>query len=484
MFDFKTQPYDHQLTALEESWNREYYALFMEMGTGKSKVAIDTVAALAAAGEIDTVLIVAPKGVFDNWVKKEIPAHLPDSVPYKVVRWQPTFTKKFREQIAGIASPEVREPGVLSILVMNTEAFSSQKGAAAGLRYCQVNPDCMVILDESTSIKNKSAQRTKNLVKVGRCAKYRRILTGSPITKSPMDLYSQCDFLSESALNFRSYYSFQNRYAVIRRRKSGQGHYYDELTGFQRLEELGQKLDNFSLRLLKKECLDLPDKVYQRREVELTKEQKRLYKQMRDHALAQLSSGEIATVQSVLTAIMRLQQICCGHLQPDTGHIQEVPDNRLPTLMELTEEVSGKAIIWVTWTHDIHRIEKALKKRYGSTAVASYFGDTEQDDRQAIVDQFQDPDSDLRFFVGQPRTGGYGITLTEANTVIYFSNSYDLEIRLQSEDRAHRIGQQNKVTYIDLVSPGTIDEKILEALRDKINLASTVLREDAAEWLT
>jgi SNF2 family DNA or RNA helicase len=205
---------------------------------------------------------------------------------------------------------------------------------------------------------------------------------------------------------------------------------------------------------------------------------------MSDLALAKLTTGELSTTQSVLTQIMRLQQICCGHLQPDEGSIQEIPNNRLQELLDITEEIDGKAIIWATWTHDIHRIEKALKKRYGATAVNSYYGDTEQDERQEIVNRFQDPSSDLRFFIGQPKTGGYGITLTQANTVIYFSNSYDLEIRLQSEDRAHRIGQDSSVTYIDLVSPGTIDEKILGALRDKNNLAGTVLRENVANWLS
>jgi len=185
----------------------------------------------------------------------------------------------------------------------------------------------------------------------------------------------------------------------------------------------------------------------------------------------------------VLTQIMRLQQICCGHLQPDEGPIQEIKNNRLDELMDVIEEVNGKAIIWATWTYDIHRIEKALKKKWGSGVVASYYGETDQDDRQNIIERFQDPDSELRFFVGQPRTGGYGITLTEANTVIYFSNSYDLEIRLQSEDRAHRIGQKDNVTYVDLVSPGTIDERILAALRDKINIAGDVLGESAKDWL-
>lgn len=483
MFNFKTKPYEHQLKALEDSWDREHYGLFMEMGTGKSKVAIDTIAALFYRQRVDTALIVAPKGVFDNWVKKEIPAHLPDDIPHKIVRWQPNFTKKFRDQIASIANPADREPGSLSILVMNTEAFSTSKGATAAQRYLSLNEDSIIILDESTSIKNKGAARTKNLIKTAKFARYRRILTGSPITKSPMDLYSQCDFLSNDALGFKSFYGFQNRYAIIQRRNLGP-HSFNEITGYQRLDELGSKLDLFSRRVLKKDCLDLPDKVYQRREVPLTREQMSLYKQMSDLALAQLSKGELATTASVLTQIMRLQQICCGHLQPDEGNIQEIKNNRLDELMAVVEEVNGKVIIWATWTFDIHRIEKALKKRYGSTAVASYYGDTEQDDRQAIVDLFQDPSSELQFFVGQPRTGGYGITLTEANTVIYFSNSYDLEIRLQSEDRAHRIGQKNNVTYIDLVSPGTIDEKILAALRDKINLASTVLREDVVGWLT
>jgi len=200
--------------------------------------------------------------------------------------------------------------------------------------------------------------------------------------------------------------------------------------------------------------------------------------------LAKMECGELVTTASVLTQIMRLQQICCGHLQPDDGEIQIVKSNRLNELLDLTEEFQGKAIIWATYTHDIQQVAYALRDRFGPESVATYYGATPQDERQEIVEQFQDPNSPLRFFVGQPKTGGYGITLTEATTVIYYSNSYDLEIRLQSEDRAHRIGQKNKVTYIDLVSPGTIDEKILEALRNKIDIAGKVLGEEVKGWLT
>ena len=180
---------------------------------------------------------------------------------------------------------------------------------------------------------------------------------------------------------------------------------------------------------------------------------------------------------------MRLQQICCGFLKLDDGKIQDLPNNRLSELLSVVSETTGKVIIWATWTHNIKEIEKLLIKNFGEDSVATYYGETPQDKRQEIVQKFQNKNDKLRFFVGQPKTGGFGITLTEASTVVYYSNSYDLEIRLQSEDRAHRIGQQNKVTYIDIVAPKTIDEKILKALKDKINIAEKVLGEDARQWL-
>ena len=370
----------------------------------------------------------------------------------------------------------------VKIFVINVEAFSSQRGLDAAKAFLFQNPQNMMIIDESTTIKNRKALRTKNLVALRERALYRRILTGSPITKSPMDLFSQCDFLKDRALGFNSYFAFQARYAQVQRRTMGHRS-FQQIVGYQRLEELTNKLDQFSNRVLKEECLDLPDKVYVKRVVPLTNEQTNVYNQMKLLALAQMDSGELATTASVLTQIMRLQQICCGFLQPDEGDMREIKSNRLDELINLSEEVQGKAIIWATYTHDIQRIADALRGRFGPEAVATYYGGTPQEERQEIVQRFQNRSDPLRFFIGQPKTGGYGITLTAANTVIYYSNSYDLEIRLQSEDRAHRIGQANKVTYIDLVAPNTIDEKILTALRAKIDIASQVLGEDARAWL-
>jgi len=482
MYEFKTEPYEHQRQAWKESWRKEYYALFMEMGTGKSKVAIDTMAALFEAGEIDTALILAPKGVYDNWIQGEIPTHLPDRIKHKILRWQPMVSKKFLQELKDFAIPKFREPETLHIFVMNVEAFSSGKGSETALDFLKLNPKSIMIVDESTTVKNRQAQRTKNIIKCGRLCRYRRILTGSPITKSPMDLFSQCDFLEEKCLGFNSFFAFQSRYAVIQKRMMG-ARSFNEVVGYRRLDELTEKLEPISMRVLKEDCLDLPKKIYQARIVHLTLDQRKAYDQMKKHALVLLENGELTTTQSVLTQIMRLQQITCGHLKTDEGEMLNLKSNRLNDLLDVVEEVNGKAIIWATWSHDIVEITKALKKKYGDDAAACYYGETPQSERQQIVNTFQDENNPLRFFVGQPKTGGYGITLTAATTMIYFSNSYDLEIRLQSEDRAHRIGQEKPVTYIDLLAEKTIDEKIIQALRNKINLAGRVLGEDAKQWL-
>ena len=482
MFAFKTKPYEHQKDILEKSWDRPAYALFLEMGTGKSKVAIDNAAMLFDKGWINAVFIVAPKGVYDNWVQKEIPAHLPDEIPRTVVRWQPNFTKTFLKDLDKIIGPDRKEEEIC-FFVMNVEALSTSKGMTFASNFLRKNPKNLMIVDESTTIKNRKAQRTKNIVKAGRLAKYKRILTGSPVTKSPMDLFSQCLFLSPKALNFENYYSFQGRYAVIVNRKLGHRQFQD-IVGYRRLDELNKKLEKFSSRVLKEDCLDLPPKIYLKREVPLTEEQEKAYVQMKKLALAQLDTGELASTASVLTQIMRLQQIVSGFLRLDDGQLRELKSNRIGELMDVIDESQGKIIIWATWTADIKRIMAELSKKFGEDSCAAYFGETLQEERQRIVEKFQDSSSPLRFFVGQPKTGGFGITLTEAKNVVYYSNSYDLEIRLQSEDRAHRIGQESKVTYIDMVSPKTIDEKVLQALKDKVNIAEKVLGEEARGWFS
>ena len=477
-FIFKTQPYAHQKEAFDASADKDNYALLMDMGTGKSKVDIDTTGYNFEKGKINFALMVAPKAVVAN-LANEIETHLPERIARQIVIWKPSLTKTKREELRELSK---KDPKTLKFLLMNVEAFSSKKGVDVAEYFVQ-NFDVFMTVDESTTIKNRKAKRTKALCKIGEQCVMRRILTGSPVTRSPMDLYSQMDFLNPRILGFKSYYAFQGRYAVVQRRTMG-AHSFNHIVGFCRLDELTEKLQEHSYRVRKEDCLDLPDKVYVKREVELTKEQTSAYTQMKHLALARLGSGELATTQNVLTQIMRLQQICCGHLTDDDGTIHEVKSNRLSSLLDICDEIQGKAIIWATWTMDIRSITEALRDRFSVLSVSPLHGETPDSERQQIVESFQDRQSELRFIVGHPRTGGFGLTLTAATTVIYYSNSYDLELRLQSEDRAHRIGQTNKVTYIDLISPKTIDEKIVNALRGKIKIADQILGEDVRDWLS
>ena len=473
---FKTEPYDHQRTAFDESRKLQNFALFMDMGTGKTKVVLDTIATTFEAGKIDLALVVAPKGVVANWLS-EIETHLPDRIVREIVLWKPSLTKTKRAELNSLYEGDRK----LRFLLMNVEAFSTKKGVDVAKLFVE-RFDTFMVVDESTTIKNRQAKRTKALCAVGRGARFRRILTGSPVTKSPLDLFSQLGFLDPEILGFNSYYTFQNRYAVVQRRTMGT-HSFNQVVGFQRLEELTNTLNENSFRVRKEDCLDLPDKVYMKRLVELTDEQSKAYVQMKHLALARLSSGELSTTQNVLTQIMRLQQICLGHLTSDDGEVHELKSNRLDELLDICEEIQGKAIIWATWTRDIRSIAEALRDRHSVQAVARLHGETPDSERQQIVEDFQDLRSDLRFLVAHPKTGGYGLTLTAASTVIYYSNSYDLELRLQSEDRAHRIGQVNKVTYIDLIAPDTVDQKIVGALRDKISIADQILGEEVRKWL-
>jgi len=477
-YKFKTEPYEHQLEALKRSWNKKEYAYFMEMGTGKSKVLIDNIAILYDKGGINGAVIIAPKGVYRNWSGKEIPAHMPDHVERHVGVWNPAPTKLQKRELMKLfeVSPE------LKILIINVEAFSTKKGVAFVEKFILAH-NTLIAVDESTTIKNPKAQRTKNLLKLAINSKYRRILTGFPVTQSPLDLYSQSAFLSTQLLGYSSYYSFQNRYAKVINRSMGQ-RTFRQVVGYQNIEELTDNVKEFSYRVLKKECLDLPDKVYQRREVELTPEQKKIYKQLKDYAIAQLESSELVSVTSVLTQILRLHQVVCGFVKHDQGEEVEIKNNRLDELLDVLAEAQGKVIIWANYQYDIKRILKTLQETVGPQAVATYYGATPDDERQSIIKEFQDPDSPLTYLISNVQTGGYGITLTEASTVVYYSNNYDLEKRLQSEDRAHRIGQVNKVTYIDLVSKGTVDEKIVKALRNKLDLAQEVLGDEKwKDWI-
>jgi len=475
-YKFKTKPYAHQLKALEMSWERPFFAYFMEMGTGKSKVLIDNISMLYDNGKINGVLIVAPKGVVKNWYEGEIPTHLVDHIDYKCVLWQSLINAKQQKKLDTLF--ETGED--LHILVMNVESLSTKKGYDFAHKFL-FSHRAMMAIDESTTIKNPNAKRTKNICQLGLATKYNRILTGSPVTKSPLDLYKQCEFLQPELLGFSSYYAFRTRYAVMRTANFS-GRSVQIVVGYRNLDELSEKLKAFSYRVLKDECLDLPKKTFMKREVLLTPEQTKAYLQMQKLAHAQMN-GKLMSTATVLTQLMRLQQITCGHFKADDGTIQEMPNNRIGELLDLLYEVEGKVVIWAQFQRDVDNILTALHNEYGEGCYVDYYGLTPQEERQENIKKFQDPDSGVRFFVGTTQTGGYGITLTAASTMVYYSNGYDLEKRQQSEARIDRIGQEKPMTYVDIICENTVDTRIVKALRKKVDIATQIMGEELKEWI-
>jgi SNF2 family DNA or RNA helicase len=472
-YKFKSKPFAHQNKALEMSWDKEVFAYFMEMGTGKSKVLIDNIAMLYNNGHINGALIIAPKGVYKTWFDNEIPNHMPDYIEKKVSLWRTDPNAKDLQ-------PMFKPGADLHILIMNVEAFSTKKGLQFAHKFLSCH-DTLMGVDESTTIKNPTAKRTKNILSLRSLTKYRRILTGSPVTKSPLDLFSQCNFLDPWLLDQSSYYSFRTRYAVCRKIQV-HGRQVEIVVGYRNLGELSDKLKPFSYRVLKDDCLDLPKKTYMKRNIELTDEQKKVYKQMKKEALAVLN-GKMVTSATVITQLMRLHQITCGHFKADDGTIQEIKNNRIPQLMDILEEVEGKAVIWAHYRHDIEKLVEAISKKYGANSVVTYYGDTTTDERAIAIKKIQDKESPVRFIIGTPQTGGYGITLTGASTMIYYSNGYDLEKRQQSEARIDRIGQEKPMTYIDIMAEDTVDMKIVKSLRQKVNIATEIMGEELKDWI-
>lgn len=473
------QPWEHQDEAGRRAWLQAFFAYLMEMGTGKTKVVIDEMLKLYVEMLLQCGLIIAPKGVYMNWVRGELPEHVPEYLRdmVDVVAWHSGGGNKAQQrEVERILEPSDK----LRLLVMNTEAFSTGKLALSvaqtflnsGVSYCA--------LDESTAIKSPTAQRSKNIIATGRYANYRRIMSGMPVPRGPLDLWSQAEFLSPGLLG-NSWWVHRQRYAVLKDQRFG-GRKITTVVGYKNIPELTTRIQPWSFRVTKEQCLSLPPKVYTKRVVELTDEQQRLYSELKEYAIAELESGGgVVSTTSVITQILRLQQLVCGHITDDLGVVQDVPTNRISTLVEVCQEAAGKVIVWSKFRPDIPKIVAALDEEFGAGCCAQFHGGNSET-RHLDAERFM-RDERCRFMVAS-YAGGHGNTWVVADTVVYYSNDYDLEKRAQSEDRAHRSGQtSDRVLYVDLVAEGTVDEPIIKALREKINLAAAITGDGYREWL-
>jgi len=480
---YKTVPYKHQIEALKRASSSKIFALLMEQGTGKSKVIIDGIAADYPA--IKAVLIIAPNGVNANWIRNEIPTHLDDSIPRLAVVWKSSgHSIKYKRLLLKLLQPF---DGV-KILAMNVEAFSAKRPPEFAEKFLRsVSPSqAMIVVDESTRIKSHQAKRTKAVLKLKTLADTRRILTGTPITQSPLDVFTQFSFLDPKIIGFNSYYAFKCHFAQIVQRiaidGAGRSYKYEEVVGYKNLDELHNKISKFSFRVLKSDCLDLPDKIYTRLIVPMADEQRRIYEKLRDDFVLEAQKDAEIPVPLVLTRLLRMQQVTGGYVPDDAGGGRELEDN--PKLNVLISDISDlpeneSVIVWARFRNEIESIAARLRVFSGGkkNAVGVYYGSTNVAERAEIIDRFQR--GETRFFVGNQQTAGLGLTLTAATTVYYYSNDFSLESRTQSEDRCHRIGQKKHVVYKDIVCENTIDEYVLNALKSKRDVADAVLKDGA-----
>lgn len=481
------KPYDHQLKALAKMEGKEAFALLMAMRTGKTKTVLDDYGRLELAGDVRNLCVIAPAGVYETWAKAcedHFSFDLRKRHRLGIYRSgsgarQKSELKRFLENTT---DPKV--------FLINIEALSTVKEAKDSLLTFLKSGPNVTVVDESTTIKGDS-KRTDFVIKhVAPLTKYRRILSGLPTPKSPLDLYYQFQFLNQRILGHRSFYSFRSRYAVLKRievktdkiDKDGKPilRPVDLVLNVKNVEELYDKIEPYSARVRLEDCYDMPESVWTFRYVDMTPEQRRLYNEMKKEATTEFN-GSYASATNIVSKLIRMHQILCGHMVDENGHIHPVPENRTKELFSLLDDYDGKAIIWVAYDYDVRRVADELRKRYGDNSVARFWGGNRAT-REGEEFVFQ-TNPECRFMISTPAAGSRGRMWAIANLVVYYSSDPNLEYRSQSEERPKGVGKTDYITYVDLCTKGTVDELFINTLRRKMDLASVIMGDPAWKWL-
>lgn len=509
----RTKPRAHQVKALGRIANRpsrpsfaDVYALLMEYGTGKSKVITDEFGTREEAGDLHDLLVIAGAGSYLNWVvdknetqPSEFNRHMSDDLldRLRAEYWMSGGGVGRERRLNHLVTQNLDDLRRPRALVINIEALSTSVKARelvmAFLKSGNKKRRSMAVVDECTSIKDDASQRTKACLVIGGEASSRRILTGMVTPNNPVDLFSQFEFLDWHILGYNSKYAFRNRFCVMKKievpipgRTNPDGtpkkRRVDIDVAYRNLDELNRKIEPYSYRVLTEECLDLPPLTYAPLiDVELTKEQRRVYNELREFSTSQLSGEDHVTATMVLTRNLRLQQVLCGFTVDENGEEHDIPSNRGAAVMRLLEEHSGKAIIWVPFHRPLDRLVGALEKVYGPGSVAQFHGKNTrtrgEDERRFLGDP------NCRFMVSTQQAGGRGNTWTAATLTIYFANTFDLEIRMNSERRFYRDGQRHPCTIVDFAAAGTNEMKTIVALREKLDIAAAIMGDNYREWL-
>lgn len=477
-FNYKMKPYKVQLDALKASCFLPEFGYILDMGLGKTKIILDNACILYEHNKIQALLVVAPNSVYRNWSLREIPKHMAEHIDYRV--WV------YKQDNMELLRHFLEHPGPLSVLLANTEAFSTRKDLAHILgTFMEISPTMMVV-DESTMIKQVKSERTKTIIAMGRKAAYRRIATGLIAPNGPMDLFGQFQFLREKCLGTNSSTAFKARYCKLAQVRVSRSVMKDKIIGVQNQEELRAIIDRMSFRATKEECLDLPEKTYEFIESDLDEESQFHYKKMKEEALFEIQNEDpdaSVFIRSTnrINMVMRLQMITCGHIKEPDGRGIRFSNRRIKDTIETLERIGGPVIIWSVFTKDIEDLTIAIRKEWGNDSCVQFFGGTTLNAKDDAVNRFMS--GKARFFVANQASGRFGLTLTASSTAVYYSNNWDLEHRIQSEDRIHRIGQLNRCLYLDLIAPRTVNGPMVDSLRKKLDMAAILSGDEVKRWL-
>ena len=479
----------HQQSHFEKHKDSEIWGLLWEQGTAKTKPVLDTMSYLYQQKKITGMIVVAPPGVERNWLSDEIPEHCHPEIRNEIEAFVWKSNRVGTKDHTYRFDRLIKHNG-LSVLLISYNAFITENAKKALWRFLRRRV-CLFVLDEAHNIKTAAAKRTKSIVAAGKYAVYRRIMTGTPISNSPFDIYPQIRFLDNNFWKDRgihTYAEFKQHFGVWRlreevKREKGYDPKYDQLLSYKNLDQLKGWIDEVTDRVTKDEVLDLPPKLYQKRYYALSSAQEALYNELRDEYIAELN-GELIDGSLAIVRLLRLQQIICGYVKTETDDLDDEPvrlignsNPRIECLRDVCEQVTGQCLIWARFRKDVDQIMEIL----GDDAVR-YDGTITDDQAEQNKKLFQL--GKKKWFVGTASKGGPGLTLHMAKTVIYYNNSFKLIDRLQSEDRAHRAGMdEHPVNYIDICCHDTVDDKIIKNLRSKVDIASKLTGDELKEWL-
>jgi len=484
-YSFRLEPLDHQREYYRECRDFDDWALFWAPGLGKSKAAIDNISYLFVTKKIDCVVYIAKKGEYGNFIEDQVPQHLWEGIAWLGEDFKSVRNKEEQWLLDNILKAK-KEP-TLRILSVNVESIPYQGAEVIKKFMASAEHGVMFITDEATCIKNPKAKRSKKVYALSQMATYRRIMTGTPITRSPTDIWGECQALKPGLLGHNSFYSFKGAYCIEEKQyivRAGKRISFDVITGYKNLDKLKHRIRGFSSVRTAEECLDLPPKVYRRIRVPMTAEQQKAYSEMAEFAMTQFGDGQIKDVTSVMGLFMSLHQIAIGQLKMGEGlPPKRLESNRFDYMFEKYEDLDDKAIIWCHYRDSLDRLVAEAEQRFGAGCVARYYGGVDDEERQWGLKEFKNPDSQVRFFISNPQSGGYGLTMTIARITEYFANSHNLEHRLQSEDRNMRIGQTGSVLYNDYYCAGTVEERIIDCLRLKKVIGHEVMGTRITDWI-